>query len=88
MTPEELARITESNPDYYYDLAPDALALGVDRVLARQFGDERLPDCPYLTVHGRSSLTARQWNELLRKVVQVLDERQRKLPWEKLFGKR
>lgn len=88
LTPEELARITESNPDYYYDMAPDALALGVDRVFARQFGDEKLPDCPYLTVHGRSSLTARQWNELLRKVVQVLDERQRKLPWEKLFGKR
>lgn len=88
MTPEEVNRITEYNPDYYFDMAPDALALGVDRTFARQFGDEKLPECPYLTVHGRTSLTARQWNELLRQVLQVLDSRQRKLLWEKLFGRR
>jgi len=69
-------------------MAPDALALGVDREFARQFGKEKLPECPYLSVYGRTSLTARQWNELLRKVVQILDARQRRLVWEKLFGRK
>lgn len=88
VTPEELYRIVETNPEYYFAMAPDALALGVDREFARQFGKEKLPECPYLSVYGRTSLTARQWNELLRKTVQILDERRRKLVWEKLFGRK
>ena len=88
VTPDELYRIMETNPEYYFAMAPDALALGVDRAFARQFGREKLPECPYLSVYGRTSLSARQWNELLRQTVRILDARQRKLVWEKLFGKR
>lgn len=88
VTPEELNRITQDNPDYYFTMAPYAMALGVDRIFSRQFGEMTVSDCPYLTVHGRSSLTARQWHELLRQAVQVLDERQRKLVWEKIFGRK
>lgn len=86
--PEDLYRITETNPEYYFAMAPDALALGVDREFARQFGKEKLPECPYLSVYGRTSLSARQWNELLRQMVRILDARQRKLIWEKLFGRK
>ena len=84
---EDLYRIMETNPEYYFAMAPDALALGVDREFARRFGKEKLPECPYLSVYGRTSLSARQWNELLRKVVQILDTRQRTLVWEKFFRK-
>ena len=69
-------------------MVPNALALGVDRAFARQFGREKLPECPYLSVYGRTALSAQQWNELLRQVVRILDERQRKLVWEKLFGRK
>ena len=82
----ELTRILENNPDYYFDMAPCAVALGVDGVFARQFGSQKLTACPYLEVNGSQNLTARQWNEHLRKVVWVLEERQRKLLWQKLFG--
>lgn len=88
ITPEELRRILENNPDYYFAMAPYAMALGVDRAFARQFGDQPLSACPYLKIPGGASLTARQWNERLRQVVKVLDDRQRKLIWEKLFGRK
>ncbi len=87
ITPEELRRIMENNPDYYFAMAPQAIALGVDRAFARQFGEAALSACPYLMVEGKAPTTARQWNERLRKVVQVLDDRQRKLIFEKIFGK-
>ena len=69
-------------------MAPYAIALGVDKVFARQFGGQPLSACPYLEGNGGVSLSARQWNERLRQVVQVLDERQRKLFWEKIFGRK
>ena len=86
--PEELQRILENNPDYYFAMAPYAIALGVDKAFARQFGGQPLSACPYLEGNGGVSLSARQWNERLRQVVQVLDERQRKLFWEKIFGRK
>ncbi len=88
VTPAELARILENNPDYYFTMAPDAMALGVDGAFARQFGNREMPVCPYLQVGGKQDLTARQWNDHLRQVVRILDERQRKLFWEKIFGRK
>lgn len=88
ITPGELQRILENNPDYYFAMAPHAMALGVDRAFTRQFGDQPLPACPYLQINGGATLTARQWNERLRQVVKVLDDRQRRLGLEKLFGKK
>lgn len=88
VTPAELARILEHNPDYYFTMAPDAIALGVDGAFARQFGNRQMPECPYLQVSGNQNLTARQWNDQLRQVVRILDERQRKQLWEKLFRRR
>ena len=84
----ELQRILENNPDYYFAMAPYAMALGVDRAFARQFGDQPLSACPYLQINGGATLSARQWNERLRQVLKVLDSRQRKLVWEKLFTKK
>lgn len=84
---DELHRIEQHNPEYYFDMIPYALALGVDKSFSRQFGDQPLPVCPYLSVDGKSSLNAQQWDALLRQVVQVLDDRQRKLIWQKIFKK-
>lgn len=73
----ELAEIVKYNPDYYFTLAPYAMALGVDKVFSRQFGSEKMLQCPYLTVSGSAPTTAQQWNQLLREAVAVLDERQK-----------
>lgn len=85
--PEDLRRILLQNPDYYFAMAPHAIALGVDKSFARQFGGEKLTSCPYLMVDSYGCMTARQWNDTLRQVVEVLDDRQRKLALQKLMGK-
>ena len=73
----ELTEILRHNPDYYFTLAPYAMALGVDKAFSRQFGEEKMTHCPYLTVSGVAPTTARQWNDLLREAISVLDERQK-----------
>lgn len=85
-----LEQILDRNPDYYYRLAPYALALGVDRVFARRFGGRRLPGCPYLITTMDGHLTASEWNRLLRTTVDALDDRRQKMPLKRilsLFGK-
>ena len=85
--PEDLRRILQQNPDYYFSMAPYAIALGVDKAFARQFGRDKLAACPYLTVDSYGGMTARQWNDVLRQIVEILDDRQRKLALQKIIGK-
>ena len=87
VTPEEMKRNLRNNPNYYYDLAPYALALGVDRVFARSLEKVRLPQCPWLTTGMDGHLTAPEWNQLLRDTVDALDATQKRLPMDRLLGK-
>lgn len=84
---EDLKRILKTNPHYYYDLAPFALALDADRSFARQFGNIRLPECTYLTTGMDGHMTVREWNLLLRDTVNAMDALQRRMPLDRLLGK-
>ena len=84
----ELQRIMQVNPEYFYALAPHAMALGVDGRFAKQFGKMQLPECTYLTDGTEESLTPREWNLLLRDAVKAMEERQKPAILEKLFGKK
>ena len=84
----ELQRIMQLNPEYYYAMAPYAMALGVDRGFARQFGKMQLPECTYLTTDSEENLTPREWNLLLRDAVKAMEERQKPAILEKLLGKK
>jgi hypothetical protein len=84
---DELQRILNSNPEYYYRLAPYAMALGIDQVFARQMGSTRLAECTYLTTGMDGHLTAKEWNQLLREVVATLDERYRYMALQKWLGR-
>ena len=83
----EAQRILAGNPYFYYDLAPYALALGVDRAFARQLADTKLPPCPWLTTGMDGHMTAREWNRLLRRTADALDARQKRLLTDRLLGK-
>ncbi len=85
MDPGELKRNLAINPQYYYDLAPYALALGIDRPFARKLGNTRLPECPYLTTGMDGHLTAAEWNQLLRDTVSAMDAQQSRLWLDKLL---
>lgn len=69
---KQLRRIAAQNRDYYYDLAPFALALGVDRAFAARFSGYRQPECNWLLTDFPQPAAARRWNELLREVVEIL----------------
>lgn len=66
LTPAQVHQLSRNNPDVFFDLAPYALALGCDNALARRFGRERLPDCPYIQAADSRGLTAQQWSQLMR----------------------
>lgn len=87
MDSKTVQRITRINPDFFYTMAPYALALGVDSAFARSFGAQRLGPCPYLTGGADGHMTAAEWSGLLRDAVNALDERQRQLFWERLTGR-
>jgi hypothetical protein len=82
---EDLLRIMKINPAYYYNMAPYALAFGVDKAFAKGFGGMRLSGCPYLTTGMDGHLTASDWSKLLRRAVKILDERQKQLALEQIL---
>lgn len=60
------------NPSYYYDLAPYALALGVDGAFARKFEKMELPPCAYLRSRT-SGGQAKDFQKVLRETVDLMD---------------
>jgi hypothetical protein len=82
----ELMRIMRANPDYYYELAPYALAMGVDRQFAKRFGNLHLPRCVWLvTPDSDLHHTPQQWSVILRECVGAMDHLQKRPFWYKLF---
>ncbi len=84
---DELQKILRQNPEYFYQLAPYALALGVDKAFARQMAKWKLPQCSYLTTGMDGHLTAKEWNQLLRTAAAALDATSQRTMLEKLLGK-
>jgi len=80
---EKLKRQLENNPDYFFDMLPLAIALGVDRRFAKAFGNMHLPHCHYLAVSRNEKRTAAEWALIVRKIADRMDKRQRKLELER-----
>ena len=84
---KQLRRILKTNPDYYYDIAPYALALGVDKALATKMGGMQLSPCLYLTTGMDGHMSAKQWNQLLKDTVAALDALHKRIPIDRLLGR-
>lgn len=82
----ELRRILASNRNYYFELAPYALVLGLDKQFAKKFGDARLPACTWL-VSGIDSRTAPEWHNQLREVYNAMISGRKPTLAERIFGK-
>ena len=83
----ELQTRLEANPFYFYELAPYALALGVDKRFARRFGKTKLVEAGFLHSTDHRAETASQWAALLRQTADLLNARQKRLPYERLTGR-
>ena len=75
---EDLDRLLDQDPDYFFQLAPYALALGVIKPFAANFGLRRLEQCPYIITRVQGRRTAPEWAQLLSEVADAMDERTRR----------
>ncbi len=82
---QQLRRLCQTDPDYFFRLAPFALALGADKAFAKRFGNYKLSSCPYLTTGMDAHMTALQWSNMMRKALAAMDQRAERLPIEKLL---
>ena len=70
---DTLQQLSNNDPEYFFTLAPYAMALGADRAFARRFGSHRLPECPYLITRSSSGWDAAQWCQLMRQTASIMD---------------
>ncbi len=83
----ELQRMLDANPNYFYELAPYALAMGIDRQFARKFGHDPLPEASFLVAGALREVTAQQVANQMRRSCDILNELQKRLPYERLRGR-
>ena len=75
----QVSYILQHNPDYFHDLAPFAMALGVDRGFAGRFGKASISSCPYLVAPVKERLSAAQWDEVMQRVMELMNAQQRRM---------
>ena len=82
---EELGRLLSNDPDYFYNLAPFALAMGVIHPFARGFGRQKLDPCPYMVTKVKGRHTAEEWAHLMADAADMMDSLSRRMMWEQLL---
>lgn len=80
---DELAHLRQKDPEFFYNMMPFAMALGVSRDFAQRMGNRKLPPCPYLVTNRRGRYGAEAWDALLRQSAGLMDERYRRMEVEK-----
>ena len=83
---EQLRLICQNNPEYFHQMAPYALALGVDSAFAKRFGKLAIGSCPYIFTGADSTLRAAQWRGQMRRVLKGMNTRPEQSRLEKLIA--
>ena len=82
---DDIDRNMEHNPDYFFDMMPFAIALGVDGRFAKRFGKRNVGHCTYLAARQDRRRDAVEWALLMRKTADRMDRRQRRMLLRKWF---
>ena len=80
---DDISRFLRNDPDYYFNYAPYALALGVINPYSRAFGQRKLEPCPYLAVKATGKHTAEDWGHILAETADLMDHKARRMQIEK-----
>ena len=80
---EDISRFLRNDPDYYFNYAPYALAMGVINPYSRAFGQRKLDPCPYLLIKDPGKLTAQDWGHILADTADLMDHKARRMQVEK-----
>ena len=82
----DISRFLKNDPDYYFNYAPYALALGVINPYSRAFGNRKLDQCPYLVTRNPGRHTAQEWGHILADIADLMDHKARQMQIEKWFA--
>ena len=82
----ELQRISQSNPDYFHQMMPFAIALGADKAFARSFGKEMVGQCPYISGGMDTPMRATQWRAQMRRILEKMNTLPEQTRTEKLIA--
>ena len=80
---EDIHRMLKTDPDYFFNMAPFALSLGVILPFARNFGSIKMDGCPYLISRVTGKRTAEEWAEMIADTADLIDLRYRRMEIEK-----
>ena len=80
---EDISRLLKNDPDYFFNMAPYALALGIINPYAKTFGRRKLDQCPYLITRVHGSRTAEEWGHLMADAADMMDAKARRMMVEK-----
>ena len=80
---EDIRRLMKTDPEYFFNMAPFALSLGIIHPFAKNFGSIKMDQCPYLVTRVTGRRTAEEWAELIADTANLIDSKFRKMEWEK-----
>ena len=85
---EDIHRMLKTDPDYFFNMAPFALSLGIIHPFAKNFGSIKMDQCPYLVTRVHGKRTAEEWAELLADTADLIDAKYRRMEVEKWIAPR
>ena len=80
---EDIHRLMKTDPEYFFNMAPFALSLGIIHPFARNFGSIKMDQCPYLVTKVHGYRTAEEWAELIADTANLIDAKYRRMEWAK-----
>lgn len=83
---DELEWILKIDPEYFHNLAPYALALGISDSFAAKFGKGNYVNCPYIIHQSGKTGSAGDWNHLMNTMLSDMNRRSRLLFLERMAG--
>lgn len=83
---DQVNRLLREDPDYFFNMAPYALSLGVMRPFSVVFGRRMLEQCPYIMTRSQGKRTAEEWGHLMTDVANMMDSKSHQLQVEKLLS--
>ena len=84
LSKEELELMRKNDPEYFFNMAPFAMALGVGTPFAQHNGKKKQPPCPYLVTRKTGRYSAESWNRILQDTAALMDARYKQLELEKV----
>ena len=75
LQPADVKRLLETDGDYFFRMAPFAIALGVGKPFARAFGRRKLEPPHYFITRVTGKRTAAEWMIMMERTVTAMDSR-------------